>query len=421
MDNKSLLQLICYYLLLTPVVSSINGLSLHLYDISLFGPAYHGLFSLVIILAGLFSNNVEKKSSLVLLVFSYFVFVVILHWVLGLSSIADTGQLYKWFFPVLMFVVFQKWSYFAKEECQKSFLEVFAKLPVIYSFLILISFLAYYIFGFEATLFAEGAKRFSGFAFAYNPTVNVLILCGLLNFIYFRTPIHRRIFFAWAFYNLRSKLAVLYFLLIGFSLVKKWFLEKRYKLRFAFLGFPILLFLGWFGYVQSLDSADLYGTIRSETSLTGEVLLGSLYGGRLGFVLFFVDDFPRWPLVNKLFGNGMNIDRRLNSNYDLFVGSQWYESTTLTKANKNFELDLMGPIDMFGITGMIFFVSVFYVYPIVKIRLRFFRPFYFVVIVLSLYGGHIVNNPQVAPLLVFLILLLKNLPSKDNLPGVSIK
>ena len=61
MTNSLILRLVAWYLLGVPLVTSINGLSMHLFGVSLVGPLYHAAFSLLLIAAALISDSVAKS------------------------------------------------------------------------------------------------------------------------------------------------------------------------------------------------------------------------------------------------------------------------------------------------------------------------------------------------------------------------
>jgi hypothetical protein len=414
LKNSALLNLVCIYLVGIPVISSLNGLSMHLAGVSAIGPIYHTAFSLAIIGLALLSPSVEKSFPAVFAAVAFTVLMIGTQCALGLSDFAllDLGTLYKWLMPILLLAVFCRWRYLAQSEAKQKLEQVFRDIPLVYSGLIFLSLATYLAFGFNPTVFGESAKmRFVGYAWGYNATVNTFFICGYLNLLLLKTPTWMKIVYGLAFILLLSKTAVAYFALLGVSLVRPYVLRRSFRARSLLLlaAAPVMAAAGWFGYIQTLRSADLYGGASQSDATTLETVVGALTNTRLDWWQYVIEDAADWPALNVVIGNGTNIDRRLETSlWWNQIGRRFYRDLHVGKQNKTLELDMLGHFDLFGGVGMLVFAGLFYVYPMLRIKLPFFRPYLLFLVVLSLFGGHVVNNSHTTPIFVFLLLFTRN-------------
>lgn len=415
MPNATILFLVSLYLLGVPFVTSVNGLSLILLDVSAIGPAYHGLFSVALIAVALASPGVPKSWPLIAAVSAGFAVLAGAHLALGFSDPADLDTLYKWYMPLVLFAAYFRWDYLAGEVANRHLFATFRTIPLLYAVLIFVSALAYALTGFEATVFEEGTLRFTGFAFAYNPTINALFLCAYAHFVLDPVGVARTVVYCAAFLLLRSKTTVAYFALAALVPLRTlWWRWRRLGALRGLVAVPLLALVLTVGAIQTYEAADPTGHVASaEGSIRLDRFVGLLLEGRLEWLLFAATDIPQWPAVNLAVGNGMNLDRRLiNPVWWAGLGSRKYQGASLSKEDKTPELDLLGPLDLFGIGGLLYYVALFYVYPLWRIRLPFFRPFYCFMIFLSIVTGHVINNPQTTTLLVFFLLALKYYPER---------
>jgi hypothetical protein len=313
--------------------------------------------------------------------------------------------------PLLLFAVYERWSYLRDPVAQRRLVALFQYLPVAYGVLIAISALLYVTTGFEATTFEKGTHRFSGFAFAFNPTVNALFLCAYVNFLLEPVGVLRMVAYCGSFALLKSKTAVAY---VAMALVAplrgRWHLARRWGVVRVLVTVPVVVLALAFGVRQTLSAVDPTGHVKSsEGQITLERFGQLLIEGRVDWLIFYATDLPQWSPLNLAVGNGLNVDRRmLNPIWWATLGSAKYQGASLTKQDKTPELDLLGPLDLFGLIGLACYVAVFYVYPLRRIRLPYFRLFYLFMIFLSIFAGHLLNNPQTTTLLVFFILLLRD-------------
>src|SRR5262249_38624497 len=125
-----------------------------------------------------------------------------------------------------------------------------------------------------------------------------------------------------------------------------------------------------------------------------------------------LNDVSDWSATNIIFGNGLNVDRRLESPLWEQMMARFYAGQDLDKGNKVIELDMLGHFDLFGLAGAIPFAFAFYVYPLFAIKLPYFKFYWLFIIFLSVFGGDLLNNPQTGTLLVILILLLRRYPQR---------
>jgi len=420
----TLLGLICWYLLGVPVVTSLNGLSLHIFGVSSIGPLYHVFFSVLLICTGLIHPKVEKNYPVLLAIFGSFVGLVGVQLVLGFSAFAvfDLGQLYKWYMPLLLFAVYYRWSYLRKHEAARRLSKVFQNVPLVYSIAIVISVLTFVVFGFNPTLFAPGTLRFTGFSFGYNTTVNAFLICAYANYVLLPTAAWRKLIYALSFVAMNSKTAVIYFAFIGLSFVVSALRARRVGMLFVVVVLPIVasvlamsLLVGY-----QLTTRAPYARLNVEKLERGDVTGFALdfLGARQWWWNYAVTDVPKWPTLNLIVGNGMQVDRRVtrDSTFEEWLGSRIYGSPVYSKESKTFELDGIAILDLFGVCGAAVFAGVFYIYPFFSVRQPYFRIFQSFLVFLSLAGGHVINNPQTATLLVFLILFLRNyVPSRRAL------
>jgi len=329
----------------------------------------------------------------------------------GFSSLDDVGTLYKWFMPLLLFAVYERWTYLRAPAAQRRVIALFQHLPAVYGALIALSAFVYVTTGFEATTFEKGAHRFSGFAFGFNTTVNVLLLCAYVNFVLEPIGVLRLVAYCGSFVLLKSKTTVAYFAMAVFApLRRQWRQVHRWGVVRVLVAVPVIITVLTLGVMQTIGAVDPTGGIRSaEGPITLRRFGELLVEGRGDWLIFYATDLPQWTPANLAFGNGLNIDRRmLNPVWWVTLGSRKYQGASLSKQDKTPELDLLGPLDLFGLLGLACYVTVFYVYPLRRIRLPYFRPFYLFMIFLSIVTGHLVNNPQTTTLLVFFILLLRD-------------
>jgi hypothetical protein len=136
-----------------------------------------------------------------------------------------------------------------------------------------------------------------------------------------------------------------------------------------------------------------------------------------------IRDVSIWPITNLMFGNGFNIIRQGNSPFwvdspdsNLYIASR-YRYREFTKSNKAFEFDGLAQLDLFGFPILALFVITFYLYPLWCVRLPYFRLYYLGLILVSLFSGQILNNPQASALLVFFVILLKAKSARDGAGG----
>lgn len=411
MPNPTLLFFIIVYLAGVPLITSINGLSLILLKSSAIGPAYHAAFTVVLLVAGLVSRNVEKSWRLIAVLFGIFGLLVAAQLATGLSDIGDLGTLYKWFMPLLLFAVYERWSYFRDPIAQRRLIGLFQYLPAIYGGLIWVSAIVYVTTGFEATVFEKGIHRFSGFAFAFNPTINVFFLCAYVNYVLAPVGILRMVAYCGSFVLLKSKTTIAYVALAMVGPIRqRWHRTRHWGVIRGLVAAPVIIGALTIGTMRTVGAADPTGTVRSEEGRVtlrrfGELLIET----RLDWLLFYATDLPQWSVANLAVGNGMNIDRRmLNPVWWATIGSRKYQGASLSKQDKTPELDLLGPLDLFGVVGLLCYVGVFYVYPLRRVRRPLFLPFYVFMIFLSIVAGHLVNNPQTTTLLVFFVFLLRD-------------
>jgi hypothetical protein len=386
---------------------SINGLSMHVLGISVVGPAYHGVCSLLLIGVALISDNVAKSWATIILLFGVFSLIVAAQLVAGFSYPSDIGILYKWFMPLLLFGVYYRWSYLRTREGRVAMVSVFQRIPLWYSGLIVLSLVVYLLTGFEATVFEESVGRFTGFSWGYNYTVNALLICAYFNYLVEGTSFPRTVFYGFGFFNLRSKTAFAYFAVAAVGLAKRlWHGNKQFGALRGVMVVPCLALVLAFGIRESLRSAAIYG---GELGVSLSRRYGEEVATRGAWAVFAIQDVPTWPIANLLIGNGVEIDRRvLNPLWATSIGVAKYRRSDLDRQNKAIELDFLGPLDMLGVCGMVCFVAVFYIYPFAVTRMRGFRPYYAFIVALSLLAGHVINNPEVTPLLVFFILLARD-------------
>jgi hypothetical protein len=69
---------------------------------------------------------------------------------------------------------------------------------------------------------------------------------------------------------------------------------------------------------------------------------------------------------------------------------------------------MLGHFDLFGLAGVLVFAGLFYVYPMLQIRLPYFRRYVLLLLVLSLTGGHLLTNSHTMPIFVFLLLFARS-------------
>ena len=420
MPNPTLLFFIIVYLAGVPLITSINGLSLILLKISAVGPTYHAAFTAGLLIVGLLSRNVEKSWRLIVVLFGIFGVLVAVQLGAGFSNVSDLGTLYKWFMPLLLFAVYERWSYLRDPVARRRLVALFQFLPAAYGTLITISALVYVTTGFEATTFEKGTHRFSGFAFAFNPTINALFLCAYVNFLLEPVGLLRMVAYCGSFTLLKSKTAVAYVAMALMAPFRtRWRQARRWGVVRVLVTVPLVIMTLTLGAMETLKALDPTGHVKSsEGRITVERVGQLLVEGRLDWLIFYATDLPQWSPLNLAIGNGLNIDRRLlNPVWWATLGSAKYESAALTKYDKTPELDLLGPLDLFGLIGLACYVAVFYGYPLRRIRLPHFRTFYVFMIFLSIVAGHLVNNPQTTTLLVFFIFLLRDYVPVGSSPG----
>jgi len=414
MSQKVLLLAVCAYLLGVPLVTSLNGLSIFFTGISSVGPLYHAGFSLFMIFLGLTNRRLRKNWLLIGTTFGLFTFLVLVQILLGYSDLAlfDLGQLYKWFMPILLFVIFYRWHYLAEPGAQRLLISVFQNVPFIYSILVLLSAVTFFFFHFNPTLLPAGSLRFTGFSYGYNTTINSFFIAAYVNFILIPVSNRRKLYYGLAFIGLNSKSAIAYYALIGWSFFAGWWqrVNRLRRVGILILASPVLVLFFWFGYNRTIRAVDSYGFYAKQGSVVdSDVLFQHISDSRFTLWKYAMQDIPQWPIENIFLGNGKNIDRRVVSSlwWDLY-GSRWFSNLEINKSTKGVELDLLGHLDLFGVLGTLWFVGIFYIYPLLKIRLPYSRLYFFFLILLSLFSGHVINNPQTATLLVFLILFLRN-------------
>lgn len=408
MPNATILFFICAYLALTPVVTSVNGLSLIVLDISAIGPLYHALFSASLLAIGLGSPVVRKSWGLIAAAFGVFGCLIATQLAAGYSGVGDLGILYKWFMPLLLFAVYFRWDYLGTPAAQRQMIGLFQQLPMVYAALILVSAGAYLLTGFQATMFEAGTLRFSGFTFAYNPTVNAMFLCGYIAYVVAPVGALRTIVYCAAFLLLRSKTAIVYLAMALLAPLRRLMPRARlFGVLRGLIAAPLVFLVLTLGVYQTYQAADPTGQ-TTERGLDLAWFGRKLVENRVDWLIFTATDLPQWPAANLLVGNGMNIDRRfVNPTWWAIIGQKHYMNRPLSRTDKNPELDLLGPLDLFGVIGLACFLVAFYVYPFRVIRLPFFRPFYAFMLFVSVFSGHLINNPQTTPLLVFFILTLR--------------
>lgn len=219
---------------------------------------------------------------------------------------------------------------------------------------------------------------------------------------------------------LRSKTAVLYGLLFlwpYFATADKSTRRRRPAMALGLVLLPGLLWLGW---RESGRAADLYGystsTGQATSTLTTFWDASVKASGRLELLEFYATDYWNWAPNEQLFGNGLNLDRRIESAaWSSTTAARNYANGETSKATKAPEFDLFGHLDLLGLVGTTPFFVLFYVYPFLSIRTLGFGLFYGCMTVLSVVAGHLTNNPQTGIFLVFFLLWNKSTATGERI------
>jgi len=421
MKTSAITRVIYWYLLCTPIVASLNGLSQYVLGISILGPLYHTIVTLSLIFLGLAARQVQKNRLFIIVVFGSFIILITAQLALGYSDLSDLGQLYKYYMPLMLFAVYYRWKYLGEVTIQQYFMRLFENIPLLYSALIFFSFVAYYSTGFTASPWTAG-ERFTGFIFAYNGTVNAFLICAYINLILLKSSAWKKGLNGAAFFLLNSKTVLVYYALIGWSFIKRYMGKRKKQLvGVVVIGVPVLVLSAWFGYGLAARSAySIWGQgQKGKLPSVGE-FSQFLQSVRVEWWDFMIRDVSIWPTTNLMFGNGFNVIRQGNSplwadhpDSNLYIATR-YSYKVFTKSDKAFEFDGLAQLDLFGFPILALFVVTFYLYPLWRVRLPYFRIYYLGLILISLFSGQILNNPQVSPLLVFFIIILKAKSAQDG-------
>jgi hypothetical protein len=121
--------------------------------------------------------------------------------------------------------------------------------------------------------------------------------------------------------------------------------------------------------------------------LSDAVSLGDILNKYDPMFLLTVVSAGRAKYANALFGN-------IDKNYmDYLIGSGLSGAIDITDGKVGIEMDVLDAFNIYGVVGVFILFSFYYI-PIFRMKLPYYsKIIFFVVVLYSVFGGHLINNP----------------------------
>jgi hypothetical protein len=378
------------FLVASPIINNINGLSIKYYNISILGPFFYSIFMAFFIIFALFSS---RKRTNFFGVCTAILLLFFIQYTLGFTQLDEFQYYIKFFLPFLIYLSL-KYVPFSQSDLFK--LDLWWRRSILlYSIFILISF----CIGFQ---YWEG-KGYYGFIYALNDLTLVLLLG-------FYPIMNRNTFTGKAIYIssvlLTFSKAIIFFIPLLILHYFRYIHEavrnrKNLFMKFLSVGLLLLVLLFFAQYFCSYLT-DLLGTYYKNSPAkfieTFQKDPDSVYAfltfGRSRYLQIMMDKLDQKSLLEVLIGSGIS------------------GAAKFTGGKDGIEMDPFDVFNIFGILGLVlitfFYYTKLFLY---KKTTRIFKLTYAMCMLYSIFGGHLVMNPMSNSFYaIYLIILSKSPP-----------
>lgn len=395
--KQNLYFLFAFFVVLSPFVNNLNGLTMRFYGISLVGPLFYGGFLLLFGIFGLMLIPPFEQPRFFLICFGTVAWYL-LQFFCRLVDISSIQYYIKFFFPFIIYACL-KYSRLSDKNLTK-IEKLWRASILVYSFFILLSFLI----GFKY----YGGKGYYGFIHGIND-LTFLLLLGFYS-IMTRS-------------SLKGKIVYVVSVLLTFS-------------KMIFLFVPLLVFYG-LKYVKGGRRREKAFFWRSASMLV--LLVAAVFASRY-FISYFTDlvvahklnsvervisthkENPDFVYRFITFGRyrylKMMIDRIQEKSYlEIFFGSGIIGATRITSGKVGIEMDPPDAFNIFGILGFLIVIYFYYVKPMAsKYAPGEFKFYYIMCIIYSVLGGHLIMNPISNTFyVIYLVILERGLAGRKRI------
>lgn len=399
-------KILSIFMLIQPAIDLVTGILIHNKINLTIGIIIRALFLLFIVYTCLFTYKKKK-----LLIPYLIIFIYSLLYIIGILIFKDNASLFKeiqglfrtMYFPILLISL-----YSIKDELNISKSVLFSSLVLYLVFIIVptslnIGFKSYAITKSGTLGFYNSANEISGIISILTPIIFIMFKESKNVFL----KIIFTIIYLIVILTIGTKTPLLSLFVTVFWLyiwlLFKFFKEKKYKL----IGLSLLVIIvGFLSLVMVIPKTNFYKNIKThinylkikdvEDIIENPIIFDHfIFSERLTFLGNKKDIYDNSSIYQKLFGIGY-----LENN----------------KETKLIEIDYYDIYYSHGLIGFIVFFSI-YIYVLIdlikgKHTIDFNRCMIsislFLVIILSMFSGHIITAPAVSIFVVFLILSLRN-------------
>ena len=351
-------RLLIIFIILNPIITNINGLSIKYFNKSILGPIFYSLFFLIFTAKIITTKNIK---GLQLILFSLFFFIISFY--TQRSLLPHINYMIKIIFPIILFLLVknQNINYLYFKKIIKSIMNS----AVIYSSFIFFTFLI----DFKYYSFKQG---YYGFVHALNDlTVYLLIIIFFIRLIRGKNKKYEIMCYC-SLALIKSKV-----LLVLPILIFKYFKKKQHKYMLFFIVPMLLVFLYSKDYFIDFyqDYFKDSTSIISITDIYDQTYINrTLTFGRSTY----------WEMILE------NYDK---NELDYVIGSGIEGAKRLTFGKIGTEMDLFDAFNIYGIIGLIILFFFYYI-PILKLKIPIYSKIDFLIVIFySIFGGHFYNNP----------------------------
>lgn|GEM_PF-2744706 len=372
--KKHLYFIFLFFILLSPFVNNLNGLTMRFYDISIVGPLFYGGSLLLFGIFGLILISPFRQPLFLLICYGAVVWYL-LQFSYGLVDIRSIQHYVKFFFPFVIYTCL-KYSKLSDKNLIRTE-KVWQAAVLIYSSFILLSF----VIGFK---YYTG-KGYYGFIHGIND-LTFLLLLGFYS-VMTKSSLTGKIVYVVSVLLTLSKTIFLFVPLLVFYGLK--YLkggmrrEKTFFLRSTSI-FVLLLvtvfasriFISYFGDLLVAHRLDSVERAMSTYEDNPDLIYNFITFGRYRYLKMMID----------------RIDEK--SYLEIFFGSGIIGATKIISGKVGIEMDPPDAFNIFGILGFLIVIYFYYVKPMAsKYAPREFKFYYIMCIIYSVLGGHLIMNP----------------------------
>lgn len=368
------LKFLLVVIILQPFINSMTGIAIKYNFSSFLGPLF---YMIILFISTLYL--ITKKEIRILLIGIFILGYFILMYSTNRIELNNISDILKIFLPYIIYLSVKKLD--LNQLKLKLIINQISKSIIIYSILILLSFLFSY-------QIQEG-KGFFGFIYAGNDLI-LLLIFGLFFYSILLKNTSKNFVVVFLSYLLTgSKSIILVLIPIFFKILNN---IKIFSKIIVIIIFVILTFY----YVIPLFSIKLFIYFKDINNLAT-----IFHEYELSYI-FQVFSFGR---THHLINFYENMDK---SFLDYIIGSGQIGAMINTDGKIGIEMDFFDAFNIYGIVGIIILISFYYI-PIFFIKISNLSKIIFLIIVFySIFGGHFFNNPLIGFYYGLLLGILKN-------------